>query len=89
VFVARIAFDHRFTKRIRADINLVYEDSDYAMFNGGPRLDKRWYLKPELRFAVNKWLAAGIYYSFDKKDSNFDQLDYTTNTFGINLRSSF
>ena len=30
VFVGRIAFDYRFSGRIRGDLNLIYEDSDYV-----------------------------------------------------------
>jgi hypothetical protein len=89
VFVARIGFGHRFTNRLRGDINFIYENSDYVLFDGGSRLDDRWYLKPQLQFALNKWLFASLYYSFDKKDSDFDELDYETNVFGIGVRSSF
>ena len=89
VFVGRIAFDYRFSGRIRGDLNLIYEDSDYALFDGDSRLDDRWYLKPQLHFALRKWLYFNIYYSFDKKDSNFDELDYETNTLGIGARGTF
>lgn len=88
VFVARIGFGHRFTNRLRGDINFIYENSDYVLFDGGSRLDDRWYLKPQLQYALNKWLFASLYYSFDKKDSDFDELDYETNTFGISVRGS-
>ena len=89
VFAARFAFGHRFTDRLRGDVNLVYEDSDYAQFNGDIRNDNRWYFRPEIQFAVKKWLFLNGYYSYDGKDSNYDRLDYATNTLGIGLRGSF
>ncbi|MCI5222593.1 MAG: hypothetical protein D3924_07975 [Candidatus Electrothrix sp. AR4] len=88
VFVIRLALGYRFTNRITGDINYIYEESDYQLFDGDSRLDDRWYWKPELRFALNKWLFFNLYYSFDKKDSNFNELDYETNTLGIGLRGS-
>ncbi|XOF32649.1 MAG: outer membrane beta-barrel protein [Candidatus Electrothrix sp. YB6] len=89
VFSTRAAYGHRFTDKIRGDINVIYEDSDYALFDGRSRLDERWYIKPELQFAMKKWLSFRLYYSFDTKDSNFDELDYETNTLGIGVRGAF
>jgi len=89
VLAFRLALDHRFTDRLRGDVNFVYENSDYAQFSGEDRSDDRWYLKPELLYAVNKWLFLSAYCSFDSKDSNYDGLDYDTNTFGIGVRGSF
>jgi hypothetical protein len=88
VFAGRVAFDHRFTDRIRGDVNLVYENSDYGQFDGSDRTDDRWYLKPELQYALKKWLYFNVYCSLDKKDSTFDGLDYDTATVGIGFRGS-
>uniref|UniRef100_UPI0040566125 outer membrane beta-barrel protein n=1 Tax=Candidatus Electronema sp. TaxID=2698783 RepID=UPI0040566125 len=88
VFAGRIAFDYRFTNRLRGDINFLYEDSEYEQFAGENRLDERWYLKPELQYALRKWLFFNIYCSFDKKDSNFDELDYESRSIGIGVRGS-
>ncbi|MCW5199624.1 outer membrane beta-barrel protein, partial [Desulfobulbus sp. F1] len=89
VFALRVALDHRFTDRIRGDINFVYENSDYAQFSGDTRSDDRWYLKPEVQFALNKWLFLNAYCSYDTKDSNYDGLDYDTTTVGVGVRGSF
>lgn len=89
VLAFRLALDHRFTDRLRGDVNFVYENSDYAQFSGDERSDDRWYLKPELLYAVNKWLFLSAYCSFDSKDSNYDGLDYETSTFGLGVRGSF
>jgi hypothetical protein len=89
VLAFRLALDHRFTDRLRGDVNFVYENSDYAQFNGDDRSDDRWYLKPELLYAMNKWLFFSVYCSFDSKDSNYDGLDYDTSTFGLGVRGSF
>jgi hypothetical protein len=88
VFAGRIAFDYRFTNRLRGDINFIYEDSEYEQFAGENRLDERWYVKPELQYALRKWLFINLYCSFDKKDSNFDELDYESRTIGIGVRGS-
>lgn len=85
----RLALDHRFTERLRGDVNFVYETSDYNQFSGDTRSDDRWYLKPELQFAVNKWLFLNAYCSYDTKDSNYDGLDYDTTTIGFGARGSF
>lgn len=88
VFAGRVAFDYRFTNRLRGDINVLYEDSEYEQFAGEKRLDERWYLKPELQYALNKRLFLNLYCSFDKKDSNFDELDYESRSIGIGVRGS-
>ncbi|CAK8720224.1 Putative beta-barrel porin 2 [Candidatus Electrothrix aarhusensis] len=89
VWASRLAYGYRFTGRIRGTLNFIYEDSDYAQFDGRSRLDERWNFSPSLDFAMKKWLSCSLYYSFDKKDSNFDELDYETNTLGIGARGSF
>lgn len=85
----RVALDHRFTDRLRGDVNLVYEDSEYAQFGGGTRNDDRWYFKPQVQFAVNKWLFLNAYFSYDTKDSDYEGLDYDTSTIGFGVRGSF
>jgi hypothetical protein len=89
VFAFRVGFGHRFTDRLRSDVNFVYEDSEYDQFSGEDRSDDRWYFKPQLQFAVNKWLFATAYFSYDTKDSNYDGLDYDTTTIGFGVRGSF
>lgn len=89
VLALRLALDHRFTDRLRGDINFVYENSDYVQFIGENRTDDRWYLKPELQFALNKWLFLNAYCSYDTKNSNYDGLDYDTKTIGLGVRGSF
>ena len=89
VWSSRLAYGYRFTGRIRGAMSFIYEDSDYAQFNGDSRLDERWNFSPSLDFALKKWLSFTLYYSFDKKDSNFDELDYETNTLGIGARGTF
>ncbi|MCW5198318.1 outer membrane beta-barrel protein [Desulfobulbus sp. F4] len=88
VFAGRVGFDYRVTDRLRGGVNLVYENSDYVQFVGDDRLDDRWYLRPELQYAVVKWLSVSIYFSIDNKDSNFDELDYESRAVGIGLRGS-
>ncbi|WP_417911499.1 outer membrane beta-barrel protein [Candidatus Electronema sp. TJ] len=88
VFAGRIAFDYRFSNRLRGDINFIYEDSEYEQFEGENRLDERWYVKPELQYALTKWLFLNLYGSFDKKDSSFDELDYESRTIGLGVRAS-
>ena len=89
VWASRLAYGYRFTGRIRGTLNFIYEDSDYAQFDGSSRLDERWNFSPSVDFAIKKWLSCSLYYSFDKKDSNFDELDYETNTLALGARGSF
>lgn len=89
VWASRLAYGYRFTGRIRGMLNFIYEDSDYAQFDGSSRLDERWNFSPSLDFAMKKWLSCSLYYTFDQKDSNFDELDYETNTLGISVRGTF
>jgi hypothetical protein len=89
VWSSRLAYGYRFTGRIRGTMSFIYEDSDYAQFDSDSRLDERWNFSPSLDFAMKKWLSFSLYYSFDKKDSNFDELDYETNTLGIGARGTF
>lgn len=89
VWASRLAYGYRFTGRIRGMLNFIYEDSDYAQFDGSSRLDERWNFSPSLDYALKKWLSFTLYYAFDKKDSNFDELDYESNTLGIGARGTF
>ncbi|MCI5124997.1 MAG: hypothetical protein D3925_11110 [Candidatus Electrothrix sp. AR5] len=89
VWASRFVYGYRFTGRIRGAMSFIYEDSDYIQFDSRSRLDERWNFSPSLDFAMKKWLSLTLYYSFDKKDSNFDELDYETNTLGIGARGTF
>lgn len=89
VWASRLAYGYRFTGRMRGALNFIYEDSDYAQFDGDSRLDERWNFSPSLDYAFRKWLTFSLYYGFDKKDSNYDELDYETNIVGISARGTF
>ena len=89
VWAARTAYGYQFSGRLRGTLNFIYEDSDYTQFDGSSRLDERWNIGPRVDFAVKKWLFFSLYYNFDKKDSNFNELDYKTNTLGIGARGTF
>ena len=89
VFVGRVGLNYRLSGRVGADVNFVYENSDYALWEGDSRIDDRWFFKPQLNVALKKWLNFNLFYSFDKKDSNYDELDYETNTLGLGARVVF
>jgi hypothetical protein len=88
VFALRLGGDYRFTDKIRGDVNFIYENSDYDQFQGPERVDDRYYFRPEVQFALNKWLFLGVYYSYDYKTSTIKALDYKTNTLGLGLRGT-
>jgi hypothetical protein len=88
VFALRLGGDYRFTDKIRGDVNLIYENSEYDQFQGPDRTDDRYYFRPEVQFALNKWLFLGVYYSYDYKKSTIKALEYTTTTLGLGLRGT-
>uniref|UniRef100_UPI00405708D3 hypothetical protein n=1 Tax=Candidatus Electrothrix sp. TaxID=2170559 RepID=UPI00405708D3 len=71
VWTSRLGYSYRFTSRIKATMDFIYEESDYAQFDGASRFDERWNFSPSLSFALRKWLSLSLSYGFDKKDSNF------------------
>jgi hypothetical protein len=88
VFTGRVGFYHRFTNRLRGNLDLIYENSDYEQLIEYDRTDDRYYIKPEVQYAVWKWLSINAYYMYESKDSNQDFLDYDTNIFGIGLKGT-
>lgn len=58
VWASRLAYGYRFTGRIRGTLNFIYEDSDYAQFDGSSRLDERWNFSPSIDFAIKNGCPA-------------------------------
>ncbi len=85
VWSNRLGFTHRFTNRLRGDMQFIYENSDYDLLEDLSRTDDRYFFDIGLQFAFYKWLSLGAAYTFDMKDSNIDLLDYETNYFQLML----
>jgi hypothetical protein len=79
-----LGLTQQMTYRIQASINLDYTSDEYQ---GGfvvagdrrQRDDHRYSATFGLGYAPRRWLSLGLEYSYDKRDSNFDEFDYTAN----------
>jgi len=78
-------YQQRFTDKFSGLIDFIYEFSDYSQVVDVDRDDDRYYIKPALRYQFREWMMTELAYSFDKRDSTVDILDYDTNTVILNL----
>ena len=78
-------YQQRFTVKFTGLIDFIYERSDYSQVVEVDRDDDRYYIKPALRYQFRDWMMTELAYSFDKRASTVDILDYDTNTVILNL----
>ena len=78
-------YQQRFTDKFSGLIDFRYENSDYSQVVDQDRDDDRYYIKPALRYQFRDWMMTELAYSFDKRESTIDILDYDTNTVILNL----
>ena len=78
-------YQQRFTDKFSGLIDFRYENSDYSQVVDLDRDDDRYYIKPALRYQFRDWMMTELAYSFDKRESTIDILDYDTNTVILNL----
>ena len=83
----------RLTGKITAHIRLAYEDDDYR---GGfliddekERLKNRYYRGGfALQYKFKEWLETNIGYMYNRRNSNIDDFDYTSNIFFLKIIGS-
>jgi uncharacterized protein (PEP-CTERM system associated) len=81
------------TSKLTADIRLAYTNDiyreDLTYDDETDQLNDKYYTGSfSLRHKVKRWLDASIGYLFEKRDSNFSEFDYTTNSLFFRLTGS-
>lgn len=89
-----LRYEQRLTYRLRGTCAFVYELNDHTDFArtdlgllGEERQDTTFSLRPALEYSFRDWLAAGLTYSYEQRNSTDSRYDYTTQTvtLGINF----
>ncbi len=88
---AKLQFQHRLTRRITGAASLeyakeTYEGGDFTLEGvTKQRKDNIFDAALSLRYQFRRWLASDIGYEFTRRDSNFGDFSYTSNTFFIRI----
>jgi len=82
------AYTQNFTEKIAGNLNLFYENADYAQIDDSDRTDDTFEVSPAIQYLFKDWLMAEVGYSFEMDDSSDDTFDYDTNTFFMSLNFS-
>lgn len=89
-------YTQQFTYKIHGSLNLSYEKSSYDEFTSielndriSGREDKRFTVRPSLRYIFRDWLMGEIAYTFENCDSSDNLYDYTSNSVLLSLNIAF
>ncbi|MFH1351239.1 MAG: outer membrane beta-barrel protein [Pseudomonadota bacterium] len=63
--------------------------NDYKLPLTNPRSDDNYIANMGLEYKIQEWLSASVGYTYNKKDSNYVDNDYTDNQFMISLSGSY
>jgi len=93
--VARIRYDQNLSLRLKGNVELWYEISDYQGFTGTAiegfadnRDDKDFQVRPGVQYIFRDWLMAELAYSFENRNSTDNLFDFTTQTIFLSLNAT-
>ena len=82
-----IGYDQEITDKLSWGFRVRYELSEYRQFRGlEDREDDRILATPRVNYLFTDWLMAGLGYSYERRNSNYDVFDYYSNTFFADLK---
>jgi polysaccharide biosynthesis protein VpsM len=89
-----VGYAQMLTSKLTADIQLAYTNDiyrhDLTYNNETDQLNDKYYTAAfSLRHKVKRWLEASVGYLFSKRDSNFSDFDYTTNSIFLRATGSW
>jgi hypothetical protein len=67
----------------------AYSINDYNLPVSRPREDDNYNANVSLDYQIQDWLTAGAGYRYNRKDSNYEENDYTDNLFIISIGGSY
>lgn len=80
---------HQFNSKWMAALSAGWEDLHYNVaVNNKKRNDNLFTIRPEVNYAFQDWLVAGVWYQFRTRNSNMDY-DYDSNKAGLTIRAIF
>lgn len=81
----RLTYLQQISEKISARIGGYVGFRDYRGGNQADRDDTFYRFIPELRWELKRWVEASLGYTFEKRDSNIELLDYDTNKIFLNV----
>jgi hypothetical protein len=66
-----------------------YSKNDYNQPETNPRKDDNYRANIGLSYEIRQWLSAGVRYTYWKKDSNFEENNFTNNRFMVSLSAEY
>lgn len=83
-------YKHKINKKWAANILLSYENIGYPeTVDDVNRTDNLVKVKPSVEYKFKDNLFANVWYQLKNKSSNYDNAEYTSNKFGINVKYCF
>jgi len=87
---ADLIYRQRITRKLSGESSLGYTRDSFAgdFYDDGEigkRVDEYYRANLKLGFDLKSWLNFAVEYTFDRRDSNFDNYDYRNNTIFLNV----
>jgi uncharacterized protein (PEP-CTERM system associated) len=86
---AGITLKQTIRKKYTLSAEFTYGENEYNLPIATPREDDNYNGGIDLEYEIQKWLSAGVGYTYAKKDSNLVANDYTDNQFMILLKGTY
>lgn len=80
---AALKYSQKFTDRLSASLDIIFEDSQYSNLHTvtvEDRDDTRWSVRPAAQYLMREWLMFELAYKYDLRESTDDRFDFETNT---------
>jgi hypothetical protein len=87
---AKMRYEQRFAYRLGGGCELLYEQNDHDGFvgtdqTGDPRRDTTFAVRPSVDYLFRDWLTAELAYTYENRNSNDNQYDFSTQTIILGL----
>lgn len=90
-----LRYEQRFTYRLKGGCEATYELNDHTGFARTgldlpeeAREDTTFSVRPTIEYSFRDWLAAGVAYTYEQRNSSDSRYDYTTQTVTLGLNFS-
>lgn len=90
----QINWQHDWNERFNSSAELHYQDALYVRNSGvanpqdPDRQDDIWASQLTLNYQFRRWLTFSLSYQFEQRDSNFTNLEFNRNQYGLSMNAS-
>ena len=80
-----VAWDHDWNDRVHSHVDAGFGRETY---DNDPRTDDRSFYSMGVNYDLRRWVNLDLSYSYDSRNSNFDQFDYNRNIWAFTVSAS-